>query len=373
MVLLMHPLSKSIQRELDDFFQRLNKSDFQIRTVTKGALTQARAKLQPEAFQALDKVVRNGFYRDASHYTWDKYRVRVVDGSTIVLPQHESIVKEFGIHNFGPNADSPRSLARISLLYDPLNGITIDGQIAGYATSERTLCDAHLEHVKAGDLLIFDRFYAGFDLMRKLYDLKADFLFRMKEGWWNKVREFESQQQDDQLVEFEPREGKKLKARLIRVKLDDGQQQIFCTSVKSRKFSPQDFSDLYHNRWGVEETYKTLKNWVELENFSGKTALAVKQDFFSKIFLMNLCTAYSHPVSEQIKKEKEDYQVNRAQSLALVSVLPVPLFIFRKVRDALKSFDNILSKTVDRIRPNRKFKRKKMVFRTRFSMNYKRL
>ena len=88
MVLLMHPLSKSIQRELDDFFQRLNKSDFQIRTVTKGALTQARAKLQPEAFQALDKVVRNGFYKDASHYTWDKYRVRVVDGSTIVLPQH---------------------------------------------------------------------------------------------------------------------------------------------------------------------------------------------------------------------------------------------------------------------------------------------
>src|SRR5690349_13386990 len=111
--------------------------------------------------------------------------------------------------------------------------------------------------------------------MVKFYVLKADFLFGLKEGWWKKVREFESQPKDDLLVEFDTKEGKKLKARLIRVKLEDGQQQIFCTSVMSKKFSPQDFSDLYHNRWGVEETYKTLKNWVELENFSGKTALAI--------------------------------------------------------------------------------------------------
>ncbi|HWA33852.1 MAG TPA: hypothetical protein VG737_06970, partial [Cyclobacteriaceae bacterium] len=117
----MHPLTKSIQRELDDFFQRLTHSDFQIRTVTKGALSQARSKLQPEVFKALDEVVRDSFYEDVGYYTWDKYRIRVVDGSTLVLPQHESIHREFGTHKFGPNADSPRSLARISLLYDPLN------------------------------------------------------------------------------------------------------------------------------------------------------------------------------------------------------------------------------------------------------------
>jgi hypothetical protein len=371
MVLLMHPLSKSIQRELDDFFQRLNKSEFQIRSITKGALTQARAKLHFDAFRALDKVARDGFYKEADYYTWDQYKIRVVDGSTIVLPQHESIAKEFGLHKFGPNADSPRSLARISLLYDPLNGITIDGQIGGYATSEKELYNAHLEHVRPGDLLIFDRLYGSFGLMRKLYDLKVDFLFRMK-GWWKKVREFESQELNDKQVEFETKEGN-LKARLIKVKLSDTEEQIFCTSIMDKKFSPEDFSDLYHNRWGVEETYKTLKNWVELENFSGKTALAIKQDFYSKIFLMNLCTVYSHPVSEQIKREKHDYQINRAQSLALVSILPIPLFLHHKIKDAFEAFDNILSKTIDRIRRGRKFERKKMVFRTKFSMNYKRL
>lgn len=368
----MHPMNKSIQRELDDFFQRLSKSEFQIRTVTKGALTQARAKLHPDAFKALDKVARDGFYKEAPYYKWDKYRILAVDGSTAVLPQHESIRQEFGVHQFGPNADSPRSLARMSMLYDPLNGITLDGQIAGYATSEKELCEAHFEHVKPGDLLIFDRFYAGFGLMQKIRSLKVDFLFRMKNSWWKKVREFKSLQHDDQVVTFDTKEGG-LKARLIRVKLANGEEQILCTSVMSKKFSAEDFGELYHSRWGIEETYKTLKNWIELENFSGKTALSVKQDYYSKILLMNLCTVYSHPVSEQIKKEKEGYQINRVQSLALMSVFPIPLFLHQKIKDVLHSFDRILSKTIDRIRPGRKFERKKIVFRTKFSMNYKRL
>mgnify|MGYP000864526305 FL=1 len=372
MVLLMHPLSKSIQRELDDFFQRLSGSEFQIRTVTKGALTQARAKLQPEAFKALDKVTQEAFYREAGLYSWDKYQIRVVDGSTLVLPQHESIEREFGVHKFGPNADSPRSLARISLLFDPLNGMTIDAQISGYATSEKELCQAHLEHVRQGDLLIFDRFYAGFELMRQLYGLKVDFLFRMKEGWWKKVREFQGQNSMDQVVDLETKEGP-LRVRLIKGKAESGEEQIFCTSVMDKKFDAQDFSDLYQSRWGIEETYKTLKNWVELENFSGKTALAIKQDFYSKVFLMNLCTAYYHPVSEQIKKEKQNYQINHVQALATVSILPIPLFIQFKGKNIFRALDSLLEKTIDLIRPRRKFHRKKMVFRTRFKMNYKRL
>jgi hypothetical protein len=372
MVLLMHPLGKSIQRELDDFFQRLSGSEFQIRTITKGALTQARAKLKPEAFKELDRVTQESFYKESGCYTWDRYQIRVVDGSTMVLPQHESITREFGVHKFGPYADTPRSLARISLLYDPLNGITIDGQISGYSTSEKELCNAHLEHVKKGDLLIFDRLYAGFDLMNTLHNRKVDFLFRMKEGWWKKVREFKNQPHDDQVVDLQTNEGT-LKVRLVKVKLENGEQHIFCTSVMGKQFTAQDFSDLYQSRWGIEETYKTLKNWVELENFSGKTALAIKQDFFSKIFLMNLCTAYSHPVAEQIKKEKENYQINRVQSLAMLSVLPIPLFIQRKGKNIFKAFDDLLTKTIDLIRPQRTFRRKKTLHRTKFSMNYKRL
>lgn len=368
----MHTFSKSIQRELDDFFQRLNQTEFSIRTVTKGALTQARAKLKPEAFVLLDKVTQEQFYKDAVVYKWDKYRIKAVDGSTIVLPNHPSIKEEFGQHNFGPKAESPRSLGRISLLYDPLNCITNDAQIAGYSTSEKELCNHHLAHMHQGDLVIFDRYYAALDLMWVLHTKKVDFLFRMKDSWWKVVDEFQKEKRTDKIIDLDCKEGV-IKVRLIKAKSPSGESQVFCTSVLSKKFSPKDFAELYEARWGIEEAYKALKNWLELENFSGKTSLAVKQDFYSKIFLMNLCAAFGTPVAEKIKKEKQGFQINKVQGLAMISVLPIPLFLTQRAKQAINAFDKLIYRTIYKVRKGRTYTRKKRIMKVKFSMNYKNL
>ncbi len=34
--------------------------------------------------------------------------------------------------------------------------------------------------------------------------------------------------------------------------------------------------------------YKRLKQWVEIENFSGKSVLSIQQDFYAKIVASNL-------------------------------------------------------------------------------------
>jgi hypothetical protein len=36
------------------------------------------------------------------------------------------------------------------------------------------------------------------------------------------------------------------------------------------------FKELYYLRWGIEENYKRLKHWVEIENFSGKSVLSIQ-------------------------------------------------------------------------------------------------
>ena len=79
-----------------------------------------------------------------------------------MLPNHTSIIEEFGQHNFGPKADRPRSMAMGSMLYDVLNQVTIDAQIAPYAASERELLFKQLDKVKKGDLLLLDRGYPCF-------------------------------------------------------------------------------------------------------------------------------------------------------------------------------------------------------------------
>ena len=129
-ILLVLKFKSSIQRELDRFYKEVMQSDFNIRAVTKGAFTQARAKLNPWAFKRLNEVAVNSFYDGAEYYVWHNMRLLAVDGTRLVLPNHPTVAQEFGVHQFGPKADSPRSLAMGSLLYDVLNLITLDSQIA---------------------------------------------------------------------------------------------------------------------------------------------------------------------------------------------------------------------------------------------------
>jgi hypothetical protein len=138
----------ALQRELDEFFKALNPTDCKIKEITKGALTQARAKLNEWAFIRLNEVAVNNFYDNAEYYVWHGMRTLAVDGIRLVLPNHPSVIKEFGQHKFGPKADSPRSLALASQLYDVLNQITIDAQIAPYSESEGDLLSKHMDKIK---------------------------------------------------------------------------------------------------------------------------------------------------------------------------------------------------------------------------------
>ena len=113
-------------------------------------------------------------------------------------------------------------------------------------------------------------------------------------------------------------------------------------------------------RWNEEEAYKLLKSRARLENYSGKTARAVKQDFHSKIFILTMCAIFSHPIEEKVRKEykadenrKYDQKINRTNAIANLQDILIPMFIKKKFRESLDAFDNLVSKTREIIRPDR--------------------
>lgn len=389
----MLKFKSSIQRELDRFYKEVTQSDFNIRAVTKGAFTQARAKLNPWAFKRLNDVAVNSFYNGAEYYVWHKMRLLAVDSTRLVLPNHPTVAEEFGVHQFGPKADSPRSLAMGSLLYDVLNLITIDSQIAPYASSERDLLMQHLDHVKPGDLLLLDRGYPSFWLLFLLKAKGIEFCVRLREDWWLKAKDFIESSDKERIVTFtlQKKDRAKLKdfpnmpdaeitCRLIKVELENGEKEVLCTSLTDAKtYLCQEFEQLYHYRWNEEEAYKLLKSRIELEAFSGKTARAVKQDFHAKIFLMTLCAAYAHPIEAKVIKEykadqyrKHEQKINRTNALSTTMDMLVPTFIRKEYRAALQAFDQLVEKTREIIRPGRSNPRNKKQKKP-YSMNYKRL
>ena len=376
--MLLRGVKSSLQRELDSFFKVVLTSDYNIRAVTKGALSQSRSKLKPEAFKEINDVACCSFYADAPYRKWHGHRVLSVDGSRLHLPNHASVKEEFGEYHVGGHGSTPVSMALISLLYDPLNLLTTDSQIGAWSESEQNLLLRHTDKLQSGDLLLADRGYPGIYLFYLLRSKGVDFCFRMKEDWWLPVRSFVDSGQKETIVEFTlPKKDIKkplgndfkseppVRCRLVLVELENGEKEILCTSlIDTRRYPYDSFKGLYHLRWGVEEGYKLLKERLDMEDFSGKTAKAIKQDFHAKILMMTLCAALSFPIDEKVRKEslqeknnqqrKHQKQINHTSALAMFYDIAIGIFIKKNVKGALEAFDRIMTKTCEIIRPDRK-------------------
>lgn len=358
---------------MDRFFARLSDEDFDIRSVTKSAFTKARAKLKHTAFTSLMHSSLKIFYREAPVENWEGFRVLAVDGSRLNLPTHASIDVEFG-----PFVDETRQ-ARCSLLYDVINLVPVDGQISSLANGERQLLIKHLDQLQKGDLLLMDRGYPAQWLFSLLASKGIDFCARLSDYNWSAAADFaKSPKQQIQLTfkvakhyhplleEHSVDTSKLLTIRMVKVKLDTGETEILCTSLTNeRRFPLEVFGPLYHRRWKAEEAFKMLKSRAELEAFSGKTARAVKQDFYAKVFALCLCSIYALPIEQKVKREyqadetrKYARQINRTHALRATYELIVPAIIKRKFARLIDYFDDLIYTTTEPIRPNRKFPRK---------------
>ena len=167
----------------------------------------------------------------------------------------------------------------------------------------------------------------------------------------------------------------KLRCRLTRVELEGGESEILLTSLVNEEiFTVADTKELYGLRWPVEDAYKTFKHKVCIENFSGKSAKSVLQDFYVKIFIMNLTAAGVRPINDALKKQsvkvKYTHQVNLIEAIATMKRAVVSFFITKQIGKAIKRLYERMATTTEPIRPNRKFKRKHLPKR-KHHINYK--
>lgn len=389
--MLIQGLSRSLQRELNSFYQKLQKEDFSIQHVTKGAFSRSRSKLKPSAFAELNHVGIESFYKNAPWRSFRGFRLLAVDGSTAVLPNHPTVHSDFGITHFGPYADAPKSVARTSILYDVLNLTVLDGQIGRYEDSERELARKHLPFIDPSkDLLILDRGYPSLALMFELQAQGIDYVIRLRDDWWLEVRKMLANKDTDKEVNFKLPNNESLllqrfnttdrniRCRIISIELPDGANEVLCTSVLDKNILPYHcFRELYHYRWNIEEAYKLFKNRLQLEAFSGKTSIAVQQDFYAKIFAMTTTAVLAFPIDEKLKMEqkkekKYSRQVNRTSALSMSKEIVYHLLINKVIKKAIKAFDSVIKACPEAIRKGRSVERKKLKKKPP-SMNYKQL
>lgn len=385
---LMTNLQKGLQREIAAFAEAIQSDGGSIPEVSKAAFCKARKKVRPEAFKALSDVVLQGFYESKEVRLWHDYRVLAVDGSTVELPNSPEIQREYGVFKYRKDGKAI-CMGRTLMMYDAVNHMTIRGSLDKMEESETSMLWKWLEEMDFADndLMVFDRYYASHLLFFYLRQKGAQFCFRMKKNWWKVVETFYNSGKSSQVVKL-PLPAKdrqeaerlgithsKVKVRLVRVALESGETEILLTSLTNEQaYSVSDMSELYSMRWSIEESYKSFKHKVCVENFSGKSVKAILQDFYVKIFIMNLTAAAVRPINEALKKPTVraiyPHQVNFIEAIATMKKAVVSFFITGKIENALNRVYRRLSTITEPIRKRRKFKRNLQPKR-KHHMNYK--
>lgn len=81
-----------------------------------------------------------------------------------------------------------------------------------------------------------------------------------------------------------------MKLRIVRFLLDTGEYETIVTSQNRSKFSPAKIKELYHLRWGIETSFRTLKYAIGMTSFHAKKEESIKQEIFARLMMFNFCS-----------------------------------------------------------------------------------
>jgi hypothetical protein len=329
LIMVMRKSVKSLQNVVNEALSWLGEG-----TVTASAYSQARYKLKHTAFIELnEKAVVGTVYGDGDYRTFWDFRVLAVDGSKIVLPDSEDVCEEFGtiVYSNGQDAETlgERPYALASVLYDVLNRVALDAALGRADAYEVDLAVGHLDHTRPGDLAVLDRNYPSYRMLAEFGHRGREFVIRCSAASFAAARRMlKGEGPDSQVVTLTPCAGQaaairelslpaSIRVRFVRVRLETDAFEVLVTSLLDEaRYPTEGFLELYGLRWGVEGFYGLLKTRLELENFTGTGAEAVRQDFHATVYLTGLESILTAPAQARLdaKETRHPQTVNRAVS-----------------------------------------------------------
>lgn len=349
MLFTLQKTLKSLQRHLHEFLDGLAGGEL-FEPVTPGAWTHARAKLKHTAFIELNRAcVLPAIYASARRHEirrWRGHRLLGLDSSLARLPNSAELCAQFtpvDVTNDRGQVGIHYAEARISVLYDLLNRVGLDGRLEPSSTGEIALAIEQLGYAAPGDVAITDRGYASFRFLASLRARGLHFVARCSSGSFAVVQELFRKNRAGRSITVKlfapPNERAELQrqglplmlvVRFVTLRLPTGELEVLATSLlDEQKYPTGDFLALYHRRWNHETFYGVVKGRLDFENFSGQTPETVRQDFHSTLLLCNLESVLTKSTEAALQAKSADHahpkQVNRSVSFHALKVQLLPL------------------------------------------------
>jgi hypothetical protein len=382
MLFILQKTIKSIQRHLHEFLDELAQGQI-FEPVTTGAVTHARAKLKDTAFIELNRecVLPIVYGSERLIQRWREHRLFGIDSSLMRLPDSEELGQAFGWKKSSNQKGATGTRypeGRLSVLFDLLNRIGHDVRLEPSTVGEVPLAMEQLEHLQPGDIEINDRGFSGYVFFAMVLQRGAHFIGRCSKGSFLAAQEMfrlDRANQSKVVWLHAPSDQKaecrrlglplKMKVRFVSVRLPTGELEVLATSLLDEaRYPTEEFLTVYHWRWGHETFHLMLKSRLDVENFSGRTVEAVKQDVQATVLLTNLESVLSEPtqaaLTERSTPQTQPLQVNHSTAYhALKFQVLDLLYSDMPVRQVIHKLMKLFPGSPVPVRPDRKVPRRR--------------
>jgi hypothetical protein len=137
--------------------------------------------------------------------------------------------------------------------------------------------------VKSGEIVLYDKGYVDFGHMKDLDERGAFFVTRAKENMDYEVVQKMPPSKDDQILKDEVirlsnpnKPAPELMRRIVAIVNIDGEEREMTFLTNNLRWSPRSVADLYRCRWQIEVFFKQIKQTLQLADFLGHNANAVR-------------------------------------------------------------------------------------------------
>ena len=260
--------------------------------VAPSAICRARAKVDEALFRSLHAEVLQQAGKAARTRLWNGHRVFAVDGSKLNLPR-----QLIGANYLVPTGGYyPQGL--LSCLYQLRQRLPVDFDLHAHSDERRAALN-HLPALTAGDVVVYDRGYFSFAFLRAHIDRGLHPVFRLSAKACGAVAAFAAGDQADAEVDLD--DGT-LRLRLMKYRVKGSDYLLGTTLRDRRKYPVSALSELYHERWGIEELFKTSKQTLAIECWHAHSERGVKQELYAHFVLLALTRLFVNHGEAQLAR-----------------------------------------------------------------------
>jgi Transposase DDE domain len=275
-----------------------------------GAYCKARAKLAVPFLRRLTEEV-GAAVEDLAPPSWQWHckRVLLVDGLEVTAPDtpdNQQVYPQPGSQKPGLGFPMIRVVVLLAFATACLIGAEF-GPHHGKETGETALFRQLLDHLRAGDVTVADRYYCSFWMIALVLARSADVVFRLHQRRRYDFSKGQRLGPDDHLVVWtkpaqrpdwmdEPTyaafpETIKIRELRFRVQRRGYRSQeivVATTLLDAQVYAKSDLEDLYGQRWHAELDIRSIKQTMGMDQLSCKTPEMVQRELWVHLLGYNL-------------------------------------------------------------------------------------